>query len=396
VTTNDERDWFAAIPRWSRAQRRIAVAFGVSFVLLIASSPLLWLLAPPALTMASVPAPTWSGSGFRSGELMRAWERYFKESSWLTFLLRGMRNEVAWSLGMLEPADVVLGRDRWLFLRHTVTWDAGELTRSAARRRAVLAEAKAWADARGIRLLVLPAPDKSTIYPEQLLPGALPAERAKLYDTILADLAAVGLPALDVRAVLTTAKRTAGSERLYFAGDTHWTQLAKQAVAAAVARHLAAQPGIVLPPAPNLVVDSPHSEPFVPDLVRMLGFRIREGQPVDTVPAHLREFVEFRASRKAHFVNEGVGREVEPRQDGAAVALCGSSYSGDFAAELMAALHTVVDARGALAGGGSFRGIRTVMLASGQNGFAPRVVLWEFVEREYLAEWLRVDSLQPK
>src|SRR5436190_11830634 len=103
MTTNDENaDWFAAIPQWSRAQRRVAVAFGMVFALLIASSPLLWLLAPPALTIASVPAPSWSGRGFCSGELMRAWERYFKQSSWVTYLLRGMRNEVAWSLGVLE------------------------------------------------------------------------------------------------------------------------------------------------------------------------------------------------------------------------------------------------------------------------------------------------------
>ncbi len=39
------------------------------------------------------------------------------------------------------------------------------------------AEAKAWAAANGVDLLVLPAPDKSSIYPAQLPAGVMAAER---------------------------------------------------------------------------------------------------------------------------------------------------------------------------------------------------------------------------
>lgn len=398
MATGDEAGaWFAAIAGWTRVQQRVAVVAGAAFALLVVGAPLAWLSLPPALTMASVPSPSWSGRGFRSGALMRDFERHCKQSSWLTFFLRGWRNEIAWEFGALEPADVVRGLGDWLFLRNTVAWDAEAVAAAAPRRRAVFAAAKAWARDHGVELLVLPAPDKSTIYPEHVPEGVLPAGRARLYDAILEDLAASGLPAIDLRAHLLAAKATPGATLLYHPGDTHWTQSAKAHVAAAVATWLRDQrPALVLPLVEHLVVAPPATAPFVPDLVRMLGFRIAEGQPPAQLPLHLQHFVEVGAWRAARFVEATDSTPLDARQDRAFVALCGSSYSAGFAPELMAALGTVVDARGALSGGGSFRGLRTLMAAFGQQGFTPRLVLWEFVEREYLGEWLRVESLQEK
>ncbi len=96
---------------------------------------------------------------------------------------------------------------------------------------------------------------------------------------ILADLATVVLPAIDLRAELLTAKAAPGAPPLFLTGDTHWTQPAKVIAAAAVARWVRSrEPALPLPAAPQWIVEAPVALPFIPDLVRMLGFRIVEGQ----------------------------------------------------------------------------------------------------------------------
>ena len=74
--SDDKANWFDGIPQWTPRQRRAAIAAAVAFVVLVEAVLLAWWFAPPALTMASVPAPSWSGRGFRSGALMRDFERH--------------------------------------------------------------------------------------------------------------------------------------------------------------------------------------------------------------------------------------------------------------------------------------------------------------------------------
>lgn len=381
---------------WSRLQRGLISALGVVFVGIVLVAPVSWLLGRTPRTWASVPPPVWSAQSFASGQAMRDLERHLKEASWVTFHWRGLWNELLLRAGVIDNARVVLGRDRWLLLQETLEWDPAALARSEARRRAVIAEARDLVAARGARLLVIPVPDKTTIYPEQAHAPALPPGRRRLYDTILADLDAVAVPYVDARALLSAHKRAHPEQLLFLERDTHWQLRAMQVVAAGIAPRLAVAgwQGLVVPE-PGLVAGEPLGRWVVPDLVGMVGLRVEVDSARDDVPPLVRDWMEQKWDQLA-FVSgsPGVRQPMFPEQPRASVALCGSSYSLGFAAPIAIALGAVVDHRFVIGGGGSFRGLRRLLDQIGVDGFAPRVVLWEFVERDYLGEWTRVSSLR--
>jgi alginate O-acetyltransferase complex protein AlgJ len=74
--------------------------------------------------------------------------------------------------------------------------------------------------ARGIRFLVAPPPNASSVYADDLPIRAQNPGRPTEYDLLLASLAAKGVPAIDLRPVLKKA-RAGGS--LFYMHDTHWT-----------------------------------------------------------------------------------------------------------------------------------------------------------------------------
>ncbi|MGB7976039.1 MAG: hypothetical protein WCF81_17220 [Roseiarcus sp.] len=74
--------------------------------------------------------------------------------------------------------------------------------------------------ARGIRFLVAPPPNASSVYPDDLPVRAQNPGRPTEYDLLLAKLAVKGVPAIDLRSVLKTA-RAGGS--VFYLHDTHWT-----------------------------------------------------------------------------------------------------------------------------------------------------------------------------
>ncbi|TDH34382.1 hypothetical protein E2A64_17085 [Pseudohoeflea suaedae] len=76
--------------------------------------------------------------------------------------------------------------------------------------------------ARGGRLIVVPAPDKATIYPE-MAPYSIRADASESLDVFLRAMADRGIPALDLRPVLLD-QRERGA--LYGPVDTHWNQRA--------------------------------------------------------------------------------------------------------------------------------------------------------------------------
>ena len=91
-------EWFEAIPAWSPAQRRTARWCGIAFGALVATVPLLRLVAPaPAATPAPLPALT--SKEVLSGEWMDQFDRHLKETSWLTVVLRSTHDEVLRQIG---------------------------------------------------------------------------------------------------------------------------------------------------------------------------------------------------------------------------------------------------------------------------------------------------------
>ena len=74
--------------------------------------------------------------------------------------------------------------------------------------------------ARGIRFLVAPPPNASSVYTDELPLRAQNPGRPTEYDLLLANLAAKGVPAVDLRPVLKNA-RPGGP--VFYMHDTHWS-----------------------------------------------------------------------------------------------------------------------------------------------------------------------------
>jgi alginate O-acetyltransferase complex protein AlgJ len=142
---------------------------------------------------------------------------------------------------------VLRGRDGWLFFRPAVESFTGraflDLPPAAGGRRgdprpAVLRFARDLAG-RGIRLVIMPAPAKATVYPEKLAAGAeaLAPLRNPSFDPFVEEIRAAGVLVFDPAPVLLEAKAGA-IEPLYLATDTHWRPRAVELVAVRLAAYL--------------------------------------------------------------------------------------------------------------------------------------------------------------
>ena len=137
-----------------------------------------------------------------------------------------------------------MGRDGWLFYRPAVrylieSWSPegdqiqGNVSDAIISFREELAQ-------RGIRLLVMPAPNKASIYPEMLaarVDGMVGPVNATTRD-ILAKLREADIDILDLFEVYHQANEMSGSPRYYLAQDSHWSPEGMRLAAEAVAGRL--------------------------------------------------------------------------------------------------------------------------------------------------------------
>lgn len=123
----------------------------------------------------------------------------------------------------VKPNKVVIGKDGWMFLsdeevlKHYTP--QGELNESSLNHLQVfLQERKSYFDSIGIPYFVVIAPNKHSIYPEQLPDWSKGFYFDKRTDQILDVLDSLKVGRLDLRPVLMEYK----SEGLYHSTDTHW------------------------------------------------------------------------------------------------------------------------------------------------------------------------------
>jgi hypothetical protein len=129
---------------------------------------------------------------------------------------------------MSSNSPVAVGKDGWLFLARDRSIDVLEEHRavtplSEAQMQGVAArfeERRAWLAERGIKYLVVVAPNKNTIYPEHL-PEAIRQEgKLSRMDQIMEYInSKTSLDVLDLRPALLEAKKSA---QVFYATDSHW------------------------------------------------------------------------------------------------------------------------------------------------------------------------------
>ena len=163
----------------------------------------------------------------RIGQLVRPWMQ------WARFVI-------------FEDAgdNAVLGRGGWFFYRPAVEYLVEPWSPEGEQAQGNVFDAiVSFRDdlaKRGIRLLVMPAPNKASVYSEMLARRAGgeggPVNTATR--DVLARLRRAGIEILDLFEVYERAKRTAGSPAYYLAQDSHWSPEGMELAAEAAAKRL--------------------------------------------------------------------------------------------------------------------------------------------------------------
>jgi lysophospholipase L1-like esterase len=184
---------------------------------------------------------------------LRTFERGLEDASVVARWLRPsiQYGQFAWLLDGGEK--VLLGRDGWLFYKPGVdqmvgpAWgehgNAQEMTNDPLP--AIVAFRDALA-ARGIHLIVMPAPNKESVYPDRLTRRAktVTGLRSASIQNLFERLKAANVPTIDLFQVFAEARQAAASTNtppLYLVQDTHWSPAGVSLAARAAARSLLAE-----------------------------------------------------------------------------------------------------------------------------------------------------------
>ena len=239
----------------------------------------LGMLAGPPLVQTVVEA--WRGEWPRAlqvfaqrptPENLRAYDKSLEDSSVTVRALRPWM-QAAQFLALREAGEKLLvGRNGWFFYQPGV----GFLTQRPKSRdttpRDALAAVLHFRDqlaSRGLRLLVMPAPNKESIYPEMLTRLAAAPGRIIGVETrsFLAQCENAGVEVVDLFALYREA-RQASAIPLYLAQDSHWSPGGMELAAAAVADRILARGWLTRGPVSYNGLPRPVQR--VGDLARML------------------------------------------------------------------------------------------------------------------------------
>jgi hypothetical protein len=229
---------------------------------------------------------------------------------------------------------------------------------------------------RGVRLIVLPAPNKESVYPDQLAWFAMPPEGAIGDETraFLAESKAAGVEVVDLFALFAAARRTS-SAPLYLEQDSHWSPIGMEMAASAVARRILERCWLTPGSIKYVARSAPVRE--IGDLVRM----IRSPQ------------IEARVKPEAIATSQVVRRDTgllytdDPTPE---VLVLGDSFmriyqydppeQAGFIAHLALALGCPI--AGIVSDGGASTLVRQDLFRRPKLLSRAKIVVWEFVERD--------------
>jgi alginate O-acetyltransferase complex protein AlgJ len=326
-------------------------------------------------------------------ENLRAYERSVEGANWAARLTRPWLQfaHFAWLKDGGEK--VVIGRGGWYFYKPGLNYMLASPP-SAKRFNATNDPVAAIVDfrdqlaARGIRLLVMPVPNKESLYPDRLTRRAQPGRGvlAPTTQELLQRLRTAKVEVMDLFKEFHDACQQNSSVPLYLAQDTHWSPTGMDLAAKAAARRLVelgwAGPGRV-----------EYSERFVPvqrlgDILRMLQVpSIERRVPPETVSC-------------AQVVRSDNGQPYKDAAE-AEILVLGDSFmriyqqdepeSAGFVAHLAKELKQPMMALVNDGGGSTL--VRQELSSRPVFLQRKKVVLWEFVERDIglgVEGWKRV------
>lgn len=249
-------------------RRWVEIALVALFLLAVAV-PLVGKLLPRegafALTENRRPAPFPTiqlggpGWGYSIVSFPRRLERYWNDSFAFRWYLIRAHSLAKLALGVSPSPKALVGQDGYLFYagEQSVEYYRGVkpfTEPDLARWSEDLEARRQWLAQRGIRYLVVVAPNKETIYGEHMPPALQKVRTESRFDQLLAHLAASrsAVEVVDLRQELRSAKATL---RNYHKTDTHWNDAGAMIAAQAIlARLRGSYPAIEAGPLPGELV----------------------------------------------------------------------------------------------------------------------------------------------
>jgi hypothetical protein len=178
---------------------------------------------------------------------LHAYERSLEETSLVIDRLRPWTQYVQWRFLDDAGEKAILGRHGWLFYRPSVRYlierQTGAPDSDAADPLPAIRSFRDQLQAQGIRLLVVPVPNKESVYPGMLAKRAEGAGVVVCEQTrrLLDQLEQYGIEHVDLFEVFRRARQGEGRSdpgRLYLAQDSHWSPEGARLAAGAVARRV--------------------------------------------------------------------------------------------------------------------------------------------------------------
>lgn len=314
---------------------------------------------------------------------LRAYERELEKASWVGRFFRPWLQyaEFAW---LREGGEkVVPGRNGWYFfkpgLNYMLSRPNAQSNKKADDPVGAIVDFRDQLAAWGVKLIVMPVPNKDSIYPDRLSSRAISSRGliAPRTREVLERLRAAHVEVVDLFELFTRARQGSDStpEALYLAQDTHWSPHGVALAAKAVARRLAELGWVA--PGNTEYLERPAPVRRLGDILRMMQAPLIERsikpEPVAAVQV-LRT------------------QDNQPYQDGAEaeVLVLGDSFTriyqqdeptaagfiAHLANELKQPLMSIVND-----GGGSTL-VREELSANPIFLKNKKVVVWEFVERD--------------
>jgi hypothetical protein len=349
----------------------------VLFLAIIAGPPLVQVVVearrgewPAALEVFTQP-PT--------PENLRAYEKALQETSVTVRTLRPAMQALQFFLLREAGEKVLVGPGGWLFYQPGVNY----LTQRARPGESTVEDAVAAVTrfrddlaARGIHLVVMPAPNKESVYPDQLTRWAAPPTQVPSRETraFLARCETAGVEVVDLFALYRDA-RTASNALLYLEQDSHWSPAGVEMAANAVAARVVERGWLA--PGTNYYDARPAPIREVGDIVRMIRSPQIEArlppQTIATSQVVRREtgalFIDD-PSPEVLVLGDSFLRIYERDEPGAA----------GFVAHLAQALGRPV--AGIINDGGASTLVRQELFRRPRLLSRAKVVIWEFVERD--------------
>jgi len=323
-----------------------------------------------------------------TAENLRRYEKDLAEASCVERHLRPWTQYAEFVLLHDVGDKALMGRDGWFFYKPGVDYltQRQPLPQASSAQGDPLAAIVSFRDqlaARGIRLLVVPVPNKESIYAEMLTRRAEGIDVALCPETraLLSQLAAAGVEVVDLFEAFAAAKRGRygpDSAALYLAQDSHWSPVGAELAARLVAQRCV-QRGWIRPGAADYAC-KPLSFRRLGDVLQMLQSPQVE-RHVEPEEVHARQVVD-----------RSTGALCKDQPD-AQVLVLGDSFlrvfehdeprAAGFLAHLARELKQPVAA--VVSDGGASTLVRQDLYRRRGLLADKRLLIWEFVERDILS-----------